>query len=356
MVMEYFAESTLKDHFDNKYITYDEEDITSIMTQCLCGLQYMHSANFVHRDLKPENILIKQNPGGRYKWKVVIADFGFAKCFGRAQHDAEEFHVEERQWEEFLKTCGKNQKHPLQPFVHTKHVATRYYRAPEVSLLQQAHEGLTKIDIWSLGCIFGELLQMRPENKGKRRRVLFPGKFELLPSWEEMDERATQMHKYPEEKQREIINDQLIMKIFDLLGSPDQAYIASIKRRNLRRWVAAQDKRKPVDLAKKFPHTNAKGRELFKHMLQYNPQQRFTAEQCLAHAYLAPTSQSGLYNTTPSTGMTEEFELQEQIDDVTLRALVCQEIHHYNPTLGTLQAASPEEEEVQPRNMNISSM
>ncbi|ETO04032.1 mitogen-activated protein kinase 2, partial [Reticulomyxa filosa] len=42
----------------------------------------------------------------------------------------------------------------------TKHVVTRWYRAPEVILLQLKQEHLPAIDMWSVGCIFGELLQM----------------------------------------------------------------------------------------------------------------------------------------------------------------------------------------------------
>lgn len=40
--------------------------------------------------------------------------------------------------------------------VLTSHVVTRWYRAPELILIEKNYDN--KIDIWSLGCIFGELL------------------------------------------------------------------------------------------------------------------------------------------------------------------------------------------------------
>lgn len=333
MVMEFFSDGTLKDHFANRALHYDEDDVTSIMTQCLSGLQYMHSANFVHRDLKPENILVKKNTDGPYKWKVVIADFGLAKCFGRhAKASSEAMNLEESKWEDFLKT-EQNQTHEIKAMVHTKHVVTRYYRAPEVSLLQQEHEMLTEIDIWSMGCIFGEILQMKPKNVSnsrKRRYVLFTGQADLKL---EPDARAQHMRQYTRNDQIKIIESQQINQIFKLMGSPDESYIASIKKPNLRKWIQAQAHKPGGNLAEMFPDTASEGLELFRGMLQYDPNKRFTAAQCLAHPYLAPTAKGGVYNVRTSKPMVEDFELAQQLTDAQLRALVCQEIEHHNPDL-----------------------
>ena len=59
----------------------------------------------------------------------------------------------------------------------TRHVVTRWYRAPEVILLQQRKETLAAVDMWSVGCIFAELLQMQKENRPDpaKRGPLFPG-------------------------------------------------------------------------------------------------------------------------------------------------------------------------------------
>jgi len=347
MVMEYFAGGTLKDHFRNTRLHYSDDDIKSIMTQCLAGLRYMHSANFVHRDLKPENILVRRNTDGPYTWKVVIADFGLAKCFGRHIDDTthlttEQILSEDHDWEDFL-TSDYTRTYEIKAHVHTKHVVTRYYRAPEVSLLQQEHEELTKIDIWSLGCIFGEIMQMKAENEP--RSVLFTGRYDLTL---EQDERAAQMGKYTRTEQVKIIESQQINQIFTLLGYPDDKYINSIKHKKLRGWIRQQTQKKARDLTKIYPSMSKEGLDLFTKMLQYDPTQRITAEQCLAHPFLHETAGSGIYNTKTTKPMVENFELAQRMTDAQMRALVCQEIMFYNPDNPELIAETQDEEAASP--------
>lgn len=58
----------------------------------------------------------------------------------------------------------------------TKHVVTRWYRAPEVILMNNFYS--FSIDMWSVGCIFAELLSMMESNFADwmARQPLFPGK------------------------------------------------------------------------------------------------------------------------------------------------------------------------------------
>ena len=90
----------------------------------------MHSAHIMHRDLKPSNILINAD------CDLKICDFGLSRGYGVV--------------DEVLKK--------------TAYVVTRWYRAPEVSLLNKSYN--ESLDMWSVGCIFAELLQ---------RATLFPG-------------------------------------------------------------------------------------------------------------------------------------------------------------------------------------
>lgn len=96
--------------------------------QLLRGLKYVHSANILHRDLRPSNVLLNS------KNELKIGDFGLA----RTTSDTD-----------FM----------------TEYVVTRWYRAPE--LLLNCSEYTAAIDIWSVGCILGEIMTGQP---------LFPGK------------------------------------------------------------------------------------------------------------------------------------------------------------------------------------
>jgi mitogen-activated protein kinase 1/3 len=101
------------------------------MYQLLRGVLYLHSANIMHRDIKPSNILMNMN------CDLKICDFGLSR--GIYQNIQEQDKV-------------------------TKYVVTRWYRAPEVVLNTSSYTGI--IDLWSVGCVFAELLGRKP---------IFPG-------------------------------------------------------------------------------------------------------------------------------------------------------------------------------------
>jgi serine/threonine protein kinase len=97
--------------------------------QLLRGLKFIHSANVLHRDLKPSNLLVNSN------CDLCICDFGLARGVGD-------------------ESTGKL----------TEYVVTRWYRAPE--LLCEADTYGTAVDVWSVGCIFAEILGRKPLFRG----------------------------------------------------------------------------------------------------------------------------------------------------------------------------------------------
>lgn len=95
-----------------------------VMYQLLKGMKYMHSGELIHRDLKPSNILLDS------ECLVKLADFGLARSIASVNQSVSE---------------------PIM----TEYVATRWYRAPEILLGSSKY---TKaVDMWSIGCILGEL-------------------------------------------------------------------------------------------------------------------------------------------------------------------------------------------------------
>ena len=103
-----------------------EAKVRNIAYQMLQATLYMHKHGFFHRDLKPENMLVSGNT-------LKIADFGLAREI--------------------------RSKPP-----YTDYVSTRWYRAPEI-LLGSTRYGKA-VDMWSLGCIFGEMLGGKPVFQG----------------------------------------------------------------------------------------------------------------------------------------------------------------------------------------------
>ncbi|XP_064975416.1 cell division control protein 2 homolog 1 isoform X3 [Musa acuminata AAA Group] len=133
LVFEYL-DLDLKKHMDScPELVKDPRLVKTYLYQILRGIAYCHSHRVLHRDLKPQNLLIDRQTN-----VLKLADFGLARAFGI----------------------------PVRTFTHE--VVTLWYRAPEI-LLGSRHYS-TPVDVWSIGCIFAEMVNQRP---------LFPGDSEI---------------------------------------------------------------------------------------------------------------------------------------------------------------------------------
>ena len=140
LVMD-FLEHDLKTLQEDMQEPFLASEIKTIMQQLTSAVGYLHDHWILHRDLKTSNILMNN------RGEVKIADFGMARYFGNP------------------------------PPQMTQLVVTLWYRAPE--LLLGAEEYDQAIDMWSLGCIFGELLSKEPLLQGKNEVAQLSKIFEL---------------------------------------------------------------------------------------------------------------------------------------------------------------------------------
>ncbi|XP_068033930.1 mitogen-activated protein kinase 7-like isoform X2 [Anomalospiza imberbis] len=192
------------------------EHVRYFLYQLLRGLKYIHSANVLHRDLKPSNLLVNEN------CELKIGDFGMARGLG----------ADPRQAKAFL----------------TEYVATRWYRAPE--LLLSLHRYTRAIDMWSVGCIFAEMLG---------RRQLFPGR--------------NYVHQL-----------QLIMAV---LGTPPPGVMAAIGAERVRAYVQSLPPRPPVPWESLFGEAEPAALALLGRMLRFDPRERVGVAEALRHPFLA---------------------------------------------------------------------
>ncbi|KAJ5071608.1 cyclin-dependent kinase 10 [Anaeramoeba ignava] len=192
-----------------KHSPFTVSEIKSLMIQLLNAVAYAHENHVIHRDIKLSNLLF--NDQGELK----LCDFGLSREID-------------------------NSTEAMTPIVQSL-----WYRAPEV-LLGETHY-TEKIDMWSVGCIMGELIQNQP---------LFQGLSEL---------------------------DQL-SKIFKVLGTPSVKLwpkypdLPGVKMFQLPQYEYNE-------LQKLFPFLSSDGLDILNRMLTYDFEKRISAKDALLHPY-----------------------------------------------------------------------
>ncbi|XP_015711973.1 mitogen-activated protein kinase 15 isoform X3 [Coturnix japonica] len=188
-----------------------------ILYQLLKATKFIHSGNVIHRDQKPSNVLLDAD------CFVKLCDFGLARSL--CQMDEE-------------------QSSPAL----TEYVATRWYRAPEILLSSRSY---TKgVDMWSIGCILGELLLGKP---------LFPG--------------------------TSTINQ--IEQILRVIPAPSSDDIMAMQSDYRASIIDRMASRQRVTFEEILPSsTPLPALDLLKKLLVFNPDKRLTAEEALQHPYV----------------------------------------------------------------------
>jgi len=273
----------------------------------LVGLKYLHSAGIYHRDLKPANCLVNQD------CSVKICDFGLSRAIGEQQSHLQELPNTPR-------NDGDDLQKPKLKRHLTGHVVTRWYRAPELILLQESYT--ESIDMWSVGCIYAELLGMLDGFKMEDRGPLFPGSscFPLSP-----DHKHKTDYRYHTRGK----HDQLNM-IFNLLGTPSEADCVALERQDARRYIACFASREGEGLKAKFPHVDEASLDILGKMLQFSPGQRISVTQALDHALFQESIRDPAKEITAPSLVKLEFEKEPDLDEALLRRYFCKEIKKYH--------------------------
>ena len=160
------GDQDLRSLLNKEQSVLEEDHAIIILYNLLCGIKFLHSANVMHRDLKPGNILIN------LECEIKICDFGLSRTVDYIQYDEPPCVVKRRTTADVKSSSGDSAERSV-----SQCTMTRWYRAPEVILLEKSYD--QSVDLWSLGCIFWELLKYIQGKKTgvsqKHTRFLFKG-------------------------------------------------------------------------------------------------------------------------------------------------------------------------------------
>ncbi|KAI8897947.1 kinase-like domain-containing protein [Globomyces pollinis-pini] len=216
-------------HSQQERKSMPEYTVKSFLWQLLNGVAFLHSNWVLHRDLKPANIMVSSSG------VVKIGKLGLARLFQEPLHTL---------------------------YYGDKVVVTIWYRSPEL-LLGSRH--YTKgIDIWAIGCIFAELLLLKPLFKGEEAK---------------MDKKTIPFQK-----------DQMA-KIIDILGFPNKDRWPGIEFTSEYSKLQEFDQSKSFNLkathSRNVTSKSEHGYNLLAQMLEYNPDTRISADVALKHPYFS---------------------------------------------------------------------
>jgi len=244
-----------------------DRHVQYFLYQILRGVKHIHSANVLHRDLKPSNLLVNSD------CTLKICDFGMARVAAYAP--------------------GNQTDMREKGLAMTEYVATRWYRAPEV-ILSWKHYNRT-IDMWSVGCIFAELLGRKP---------LFQG--------------TDYMHQ--------------ITKIIEVLGTPCYEDMMSVPNVAARQYLQQTLGNTPsIPFQTLFHNATRAALDLLSRMLAFNPEKRIPVQEALAHPYLAALHEPAEEPVAPPP-FNFDFE-NENLTEEAYRELIYQEALPFNSTI-----------------------
>jgi len=208
----------------------------------------------------------------------------------------------------------------------TGHVVTRWYRAPELILLQENYT--EAIDVWSVGCIYAELLGMLEGTHLMDRGPLFPGSscFPLSP-----DRKHKTDYKYHTQGKHDMLN-----KIFNTLGTPPDAEVDELDRDDAKKYIRCFAARAGDGLKAKFPHVEAMALDILDQMLKFSPKVRIAVAAALEHPLMRDIRDISKETKAPEM-VVLDFEQEKELNEQALRQNFLKEIRKYHPEIPDLK-------------------
>ncbi|KAI9730821.1 MAG: cyclin-dependent protein kinase [Cirrosporium novae-zelandiae] len=239
--------------------------IKSILFQLLNGLLYLHSNWVLHRDLKPANIMVTR------AGEVRIGDLGLARLFHK----------------------------PLQSlFQGDKVVVTIWYRAPE--LLLGSRHYTPAIDLWAVGCIFAELLSLRPIFKGEEAKM---DSKKTVPFQRNQMQKIIEILGIPTKERWPLLTS---MPEYANLMNMAAARTHNHRHHNtpsktfqypgLENWYHNTLKASGYPNAPSEANPGQEGLDLLCALLEYDPTKRITAKDALEHPYFSTNNEKPYTN------------------------------------------------------------
>jgi len=334
---------------DFQKLTKDEtqtltlQHVRHFLYQTLLGMHYCHSARILHRDIKPANLLLTE------ACDLKICDFGLARSVDVEVEEEEDEDERDRlgvanppearssaasaaavaagvasgssssSMVVSSAPVGGHEAHVARQM--TRHVVTRWYRAPELPLYNDGVYTFA-VDLWAVGCCYAEMLGMLDsgiEDSNFDRKALFPGGACYPMSKDRGGPRRDGKEK----------KDQLSV-ILDVLGSPSEDEMRRLRTDEARRYV---HELKPArvaseDLGRRYPTAGAEALDLLRRMLRFNPEDRLSVRDAMAHPFLASVRQPQ-HELVRAGGAIHV----RRASPATIKELFIEEIRHYNPNM-----------------------